>query len=262
MRPPSSRFTGRVCVRCARERKGVFLERRGARVARSLYAQMTRFPAPLRSHSRGEARRAPRVASLSPRRDARDIDEGRVARGSASRATRVPRKKPSPRRGRFFSRGSRPTPKGTGTVHYKKTAGALERSSSPASGTRGSTPPIRALPPRNRRFVDADSSAPSATVRHGSLSRAQAHQHAGGELGGELDVPVVVAAGSKAGRGDAAAAPASKALFASLPNGSPRRTRPSPPASPRRRSRPKARVPEARRPSRRRGPSRAPRGDR
>ena len=204
MRPPSSRFTGRVCVRCARERKGVFLGGAARRVARSLYAQMTRFPAPLRSHSRGEARRAPRVASLSPRRDARDIDEGRVARADPRRALHASLEKNLRRVAEDSSRGFPSHPKRDGNGSLQENSGrprafefarewyTRQYTADPCASAAESTF-------RRRGLERALSDGPTRV----SFPRAQAHQHAGRELGGELDVPVVVAAGSKAGRGDA-----------------------------------------------------------
>lgn len=146
--------------------------------------------APLRSHSTW------RGASCAPRRvpshrvsDARDIDEGRVARvSSRAKACLEKNQKSPPRRFRFVSRGSRPAPRGW---FIQENAGALERSSSPASGTRGSTPPIRELsaaastfrltPPdvlsgRPRR-VSCPSAGPSARPRRARRRARRPRRH-------------------------------------------------------------------------------------
>ena len=174
-RPPSPRFTGRmgrVCARCARERSARF---RRASARRSVQTIPTCTMArPSRRYDRtrrGEACHARRVASLSPRRDARDIE---------SRARPRARKdnfQNNPAVAEISSRGSRPASLSSRGGSYEKTTGALERSSSPASDTLGSTPPIREL----SRGIDVSSTpfASLAADRDGSLTRAQAHQHAG-----------------------------------------------------------------------------------
>ena len=220
MRPPSSRFTGRVCVRCARERKGVFLERRGARVARSPVCTNDAVPraATIALTWRG-ASRAPRRVPFPATRRARHRRGSSRARIRVARYTR-PSKKTFAASRRRSSRGvPRPHPKRDGNGSLQENSGrprafefarewyTRQYTADPCASAAESTfrrrgleralsdgPTRVSFPERRPISTPAESSAESSTS---PSSSPPARRLAAATL---------------------AAAPASKALFASLPN--------------------------------------------
>ena len=146
--PRSTRFTGRTRSARATKRETFVSETRRAVVQTIPVCTYGRLPRLYDRTLHGEARHAPRVASLPTASPTRETSTRVESRASSRALKRVSRKTKSRRRGGFDSSRDVPVPP-LGGWFIQENAGALERSSSPG-GTRGSTPPIRAL----RRGID------------------------------------------------------------------------------------------------------------
>ena len=144
----STRFTGRTRSARATKRETFVSETRRAVVQTIPVCTYGRLPRLYDRTLHGEARHAPRVASLPTASPTRETSTRVESRASRRALKRVSRKTKSRRRGGFDSSRDVPVPP-LGGGSYKKMRAPSSVRVHPG-GTRGSTPPIRAL----RRGID------------------------------------------------------------------------------------------------------------